>query len=502
VSTIVPRWEWRTFGDDFRSAEQRLQALAPDSSQASDEVYLLSTQGDASIKVRNDLMDVKHLQEVSGRGLELWLPVMKASFPIGADDVTAVFGALNVPVPTLARDQYTLRQLEDELITPNPDLRRVGVHKRRTHYVVDGCMVEVTDMTAEGHTVRTVVVESPDQELILATVRDLGLEDRSNVNVARGLKSLVGFGEPRFAVIDIGTNSVKFLLGERTADRTLRAIVDRGEVTRLGEGLDASGQLAAPAIERTVAAVAHMVDEARREGALEIAAVGTAGLRIATNRDAFVDMLRDRTGITVQVVSGEEEARLAYVAATSTLPVGDGRLAVFDSGGGSSQFTFGRAGDPEVRFSVDVGAAKFTERFGLDGVVSAEVVSDARAAIAAELARLDDQPRADGVVGMGGTSTNLAAIRLGLEEYDPDAVHGTRLDIGALDGQIEQFRNADTDARRSIVGLQPNRAEVILAGACIVRTILAKLGHDSFLVSDRGLRHGLFMERFAPAPRA
>jgi exopolyphosphatase/guanosine-5'-triphosphate,3'-diphosphate pyrophosphatase len=501
VNKIVPRWEWRTFGESFGAAEQRLTTLEPDSVQESDEVYLLSKHGDASIKVRDDLMDVKHLERVSEHGLELWLPVMKASFPIGADDVAAVFGALNVPVPRLGREQYTLRQLEDELIAPNADLRRVGVHKRRMHYVVDDCMVELTDMTAEGRTIGTVVVESPEPALIRATVRDLGLEGWTNVNVARGLKSLVDFGEPRFAVIDIGTNSVKFLVGERTPDRRLRALADRGEVTRLGEGLDASGRLSGAAIERTVAAVARMIDEARHDGAVEIAAVGTAGLRIAENRDAFVDALRERTGITVEVISGEEEARLAYVAATSTLPLGEGRLAVFDSGGGSSQFTFGRAGDPEERFSVDVGAAKYTERFGLDGSVPAEVVSDARAAIATDLSRLDGRRPTESAVGMGGTSTNLAAIRLGLAEYDPDAVHGTRLDAAELDRQIELFRNSDTEARRSIVGLQPNRAEVILAGACIVRTILEKLGHESFLVSDRGLRHGLFMERFVTAPR-
>jgi exopolyphosphatase/guanosine-5'-triphosphate,3'-diphosphate pyrophosphatase len=128
-------------------------------------------------------------------------------------------------------------------------------------------------------------------------------------------------------------------------------------------------------------------------------------------------------------------------------------------------------------------------------------VSDALAAIAADLSRLDERPGTESVVGMGGTSTNLAAIRLGLAEYDPDAVHGTRLELAELDRQIELFRNSDTEARRSIVGLQANRADVILAGACIARTILAKLRHESFLVSDRGLRHGLFMERFVSAPR-
>jgi exopolyphosphatase/guanosine-5'-triphosphate,3'-diphosphate pyrophosphatase len=499
MNAIVPRWEWRTFGDDFGTAGQRLAALDPDTTQDSDEIYLLSLHGNASIKVRDELMDVKRLDRLSEYGLELWTPVMKASFPISAADATAVLEALSIPAPALVRDQYTLAQLEEELVAPNPDLRTVAVHKRRRHYVVDECMVELTDMTAERHTTRTLVVESPDSELIRSTLRDLGLEGRANVNVARGLKSLVDFGARRFAVIDIGTNSVKFHLGERTADGSLHTIADRGEVTRLGEGLDKTGRLSEPAIERTVSAVDAMVDEARRDGALSIAAVGTAGLRIAANRDAVVDALRERRGIVVEVISGEEEARLAYLAATSTLPVGDGRLAVFDSGGGSSQFTFGLAGHPEERFSVEVGAAKYTDRFGLDGPVSSAVLGDALAAIADDLARLDDEASTETAIGMGGTSTNLAAIRLGLAEYDPDVVHGTRLDLTELDRQIEQFRTRDVDARRTIVGVQPNRAAVILAGACIVRTILTKLRHESFLVSDRGLRHGLFVERFGSA---
>jgi exopolyphosphatase / guanosine-5'-triphosphate,3'-diphosphate pyrophosphatase len=500
MNTIVPRWEWRTFGERFEKADARLASLEPDQTQESDEIYLLSLHGDASIKVRDDLMDVKHLQRVSEQGLELWLPVMKASFPLDASDVTSVLATLNVAVPDLARPQYTLQQLEDELIAPNPDVRSVGVHKSRTHYVVDDCMVETTTMAAEGRTIRTVVVESPDQELILATVRDLGLEGRANMNVARGLKTLVGFGPRRYAVIDIGTNSVKYHLGEVAPDGGFHAVTDRSEVTRLGEGLDASGRLSDAPIARTVAAVAGMVDEARRDGALDIDAVGTAGLRIAANRDSFIDAVREQRGIMVEVVSGEEEARLAYLAATSTLPVGDGRLVVFDSGGGSSQFTFGRVGAPEERFSVNVGAAKYTERFGLDRAVSSETVADALAAISDDLAQLDGRPPTDAAIGMGGTSTNLAAIHLGLAEYDPDAVHGTRIELTELDRQIELFRARDADARRTIVGLQPNRAEVILAGACIARTILAKLNHDSFLLSDRGLRHGLFVERFVNAP--
>ena len=151
---------------------------------------------------------------------------------------------------------------------------------------------------------------------------------------------------------------------------------------------------------------------------------------------------------------------------------------------------------------MDVGAARFTERFGLDEAVSEATLAEALAAIAADLARLDGRPVPDALVGMGGAVTNLAAVRHGLAEYDPEVVQGTVLDRAEIDRQIELYRTRSADERRGIVGLQPKRADVILAGACIVSTVLDKLGRDSFTVSDRGLRHGLIVERFEPVDSA
>jgi exopolyphosphatase/guanosine-5'-triphosphate,3'-diphosphate pyrophosphatase len=276
----------------------------------------------------------------------------------------------------------------------------------------------------------------------------------------------------------------------------VQTVVDRAEVTRLGEGLSETGRLTGPAMVRTVDAIAEMVGEARDRDVVDIAAVGTAGLRQAPNRAELIHAVKARSGITVEVISGEEEGRLAYLAATSSLPVVRGPLVVFDSGGGSSQFSFGTAAEIEERFSVDVGAVRFTERFGLSDVVSTGALATALDAIAGDLGRLDGRTRPESVVAIGGTATNLAAVKHGRERYDPDLVHGTVLDMGDIDRQIELYRTRDADERRAIPGLQPARAEVILAGACIVRTILTKLGQESVRVSDRGLRHGVFAERF------
>jgi exopolyphosphatase/guanosine-5'-triphosphate,3'-diphosphate pyrophosphatase len=420
---------------------------------------------------------------------------MKASFPLPAAEVGRVLDTLGVMAPPLTRDAYTLDQFLAELVEPSGAVRTVRVRKRRRRYTSANCMAEVADLEVDGRVARTIAVESEDRSAVMAAVRSLGLADQANTGYPRGLWGHLDDGPRRHAVIDVGTNSVKFHISERDPGGGWRAIVDRAELTRLGEGLGEQGEIVAEPLERTAAAIAAMVEE-RRQQVGAIAAVGTAGLRIARNREEVIAAIRARTGLTVEVISGEEEGRLAYLAVRAGLEVSEGSLVVFDTGGGSSQFTFGQGPRVQERFSVNVGAVRYTERFGLAGAVAPEVLGDALAAIAADLSRLDGRPRPDQLVGMGGAVTNMTAVKLEMASYDPDRVQGAVLDRDELDRQIELYRSLDADARRGIVGLQPKRAEVILAGACIVRTVMDKLGQQTLTVSDRGLRHGLLLDRF------
>jgi exopolyphosphatase/guanosine-5'-triphosphate,3'-diphosphate pyrophosphatase len=191
---IVPRWEWRTFGDSFGPAEESFAALTPERVQESDELYLLSTADGDTVKVRDELMDVKHLEHVDDDGLEQWLPVMKAGFPLLAEDVGAVLAALRVTAPAFERDAYTLDQLLDEIVRPRDDLRSVPVHKRRQRYTIGGCTSELTDVRADGSSTRTIALETEDAARVIAAVRELGLESRPNTSYPRGLKALLGFG--------------------------------------------------------------------------------------------------------------------------------------------------------------------------------------------------------------------------------------------------------------------------------------------------------------------
>ncbi|MGA2370718.1 MAG: hypothetical protein ACLPPV_11995 [Candidatus Korobacteraceae bacterium] len=302
---------------------------------------------------------------------------------------------------------------------------------------------------------------------------------------------------PRYAVIDVGTNSVKFNISERRDDGTWLTLVDRAEITRLGEGLEKTGEISSEAMERTVTAIAAMAAEAKENGVTAIAAVGTMGMRTARNSQQFIDAVQQRSGVRIEVIRGDEEARLAYLAVKSGLDLKEGSLAVFDTGGGSTQFTFGRGSVVSDRFSLNVGAVRYTEKYSLGGIVSPEHLTAALAAISTDMARLDTEHSPDALVGMGGAITNIAAVKHQLAKYDPNIIQGSVLERAEIERQIELYRTRSLDDRRTIVGLQPKRADVILAGACIVKTVMDKLKKDKLSVSDRGLRHGLLIDRFA-----
>jgi exopolyphosphatase/guanosine-5'-triphosphate,3'-diphosphate pyrophosphatase len=302
---------------------------------------------------------------------------------------------------------------------------------------------------------------------------------------------------PVYAVIDVGTNSVKFNISERHADGSWRTVVDRGEVTRLGEGIAETGDIAPAAIERTVEAIAGMADEAKRYEASALVAVGTMGMRTAANSGRFIARVRERCGVAIEVIPGEEEGRLAYLAVKSGLGLARGRLVIFDTGGGSTQFTFGHGDAVNEQFSLNIGAVRLTAQYGLGGAIDSQQLQRALDGIAGEFSRLDGVPSPEALVGMGGAITNMTAVMHGLATYDPEVVQGSVLTRAEVDRQIELYRSRDVEARRQIVGLQPKRADVILAGACVVRTVMDKLGRDALSVSDRGLRHGLLVDRFS-----
>lgn len=298
------------------------------------------------------------------------------------------------------------------------------------------------------------------------------------------------------AVIDVGTNSIKFHVARKMPDGSLETVSDKNDIARLGEGLRETGRISEEPLERNATSVAGFVEESRRLGVPSPDIVGTMALRTASNSVDFIARVRELTGLTLRVIEGEEEARLSYLAVLSGLPVGGKELVVFDTGGGSTEFIYGRGPEMLKKFSLPIGAVRITEEYFRDNPVREGSVGDALERIKKELAEGSASGSTDVLVGLGGTVTTLASVKLRMDVYDPDVVQGSVLTLDDINGMIEMFASMTLEERRAVIGLQPKRADVILAGACIVCSLLEAFSSSSFTVSDRGLRHGLAYELF------
>jgi exopolyphosphatase/guanosine-5'-triphosphate,3'-diphosphate pyrophosphatase len=192
MQEIVPRWEWRTFTNDLKQAEVNIRQHPEGKVRESAEVYILSEVSMDNTKVRDGLMDIKTLQQVNEDRLELWLPIMKGQFPLPVAEIEKVFKCFRVSAPKFQRGQYTFEQYLDEVITPSKLLKAVNVHKKRTGFTINNCIVEIAEVTVGEKKVKTAAVEMEDPAMVIKTVRDLGLDSFPNINYLRGLKNLVG----------------------------------------------------------------------------------------------------------------------------------------------------------------------------------------------------------------------------------------------------------------------------------------------------------------------
>jgi exopolyphosphatase/guanosine-5'-triphosphate,3'-diphosphate pyrophosphatase len=296
----------------------------------------------------------------------------------------------------------------------------------------------------------------------------------------------------RIATIDIGTNTTLLLIAD--SDDT-SVLAERAEITRLGRGIGADGGLGRQGIERTLAVLTEYAALARQHRAA-IHAIGTEALRRAPNAEDFLTPAAKILGGTLEVIDGDREAALTFLAARRSFPEAtDGPAVVVDIGGGSTEIIVSRGGAIDFRRSLALGSVRLTERHvKRDPATAAEV-----GAITDEAAHLlGDVPfpaASATLIGTAGTVTTLAAMSLDLASYDPARVHGHRLTLPSLDTQIARLRAANQTEREHMRGLDPKRADVILAGALLLRCIAERAGVQEILVSDRGIRWGLFFEK-------
>ena len=192
MEKIIPRWEWRTFTNDLGNTEVNIRKHAEGKTRESDEVYILSEVSMDNTKVRDNLMDIKTLQQVNEDRLEQWLPIMKGTFPLPVSEIEKVFKCFKVALPKFERTEYTFDQYLKEVIAPSKLLKAVNVHKKRTGFTINNTIVEIAEVTVDGKVIKTAAVEMEDPALVIKTVRELGLDTFPNINYLRGLKNLVG----------------------------------------------------------------------------------------------------------------------------------------------------------------------------------------------------------------------------------------------------------------------------------------------------------------------
>jgi len=305
----------------------------------------------------------------------------------------------------------------------------------------------------------------------------------------------------RVAAIDIGTNTVLLLVAERPrGGAELVAVEERATITRLGEGVDKTRVLAPAAIARTNAALDAFAFIVERLGVERIDVVGTSAMRDAGGGEAVREHVRARFGVEARTISGDEEARLTFAGARSGLagvPAG-AAVRVFDIGGGSTEIVFGAGDTIAFARSFDVGSVRLTERHVRnDPPTAAELAAlreDARAAFATLSAFASEHPP----IGIAGTMTTLAAVALGMETYDGARVHGLKLKTSDLEQVVRGLERKPLLERSRVPGLEPKRADVIVAGGHIALAYLEAAGASEVIVSDRGVRWGL-AERLAVA---
>lgn len=303
----------------------------------------------------------------------------------------------------------------------------------------------------------------------------------------------------RCAFIDIGTNTILGLIAELKKDDSFDVLDDLAEITRLGEGVQRTGRISPEAEERSLQVLRRYLDRCKDLFVEEIIAVGTSALRDAHNSAEVLSRFEKQLGLNVRVISGDEEAAYSFLAVQRGLPLNRRELLVVDVGGGSTEFIRGSETGVSQAVSINIGSVRLTEQFLHSDPVRKEECEKMQLVIERELALLPHQWLKDAsiltLVGIAGTFTTLAAVEKKLTRYAHSEVHGSRLTLSEVRRQVALYRSKTIAERKTIDGLEPKRADVILAGATLIERIMVFFHLQQAIVSDHGVRYGLLYER-------
>jgi exopolyphosphatase/guanosine-5'-triphosphate,3'-diphosphate pyrophosphatase len=297
----------------------------------------------------------------------------------------------------------------------------------------------------------------------------------------------------RVAGIDCGTNSIRLLIADADDGRLLD-IVREMRIVRLGQGVDRTGRLAPDALERTRVALADYAASIAEHGAERVRMTATSATRDAANRADFVAMVRAELGVDPEVISGAEEAELSFRGAVAGLPGVTPPLLVADIGGGSTELVLGGAGEPLRSHSMDVGCVRMTERHLHDDPPTAEQIAATVRDLNAAIDRAAQHvPLTSGAtfVGLAGTVTTIAALALGLDHYDPEAIHASVIstdDVRTVTARLLAMTHAE---RAALPVMHPGRVDVIGGGALVLRTLIERIGAADVVTSEHDILDGI-----------
>jgi exopolyphosphatase / guanosine-5'-triphosphate,3'-diphosphate pyrophosphatase len=288
----------------------------------------------------------------------------------------------------------------------------------------------------------------------------------------------------RVAAVDLGTNSTRLLVADVEGER-LDEVTRRLTITRLGEGVDERRRLLPVPIARIRNCLADYRKELEALGAERTLCIGTSSVRDADNGEAFLGEIEWSYGFTTQLLAGTEEAAMMVRGVTAGRPTLDNVLVV-DIGGGSTELVLTAAGSVAFATSLDVGCVRITERYLGSEPPSGPELAAAGAYVRSLLPPLE----AASAIGVAGSITTLATLDLGDDEYDPERTHGHRIPLDSVEEQLERLAGMTLDERRTVPGIEPGRAPVIVAGIVVLREIMGAYGLSEIEVSERDILHG------------
>ena len=298
----------------------------------------------------------------------------------------------------------------------------------------------------------------------------------------------------RAASIDIGTNTILLLIGEIEKGK-IKPLSDMETVVRLGEGVQKNGILSEEAIKRGLQTLSQYLKQCQEIKAKRIYAVGTSALREAKNSEEFLKLVKERLNLSIEIISGEEEAKFSFLAVEKDLQGAKKPILVVDVGGGSTEFILGRGDQIKEWISLPIGSVRFTEEFLSSDPIQEEAWAKMEGKIRNLLVNIPHPQESFTMVAVGGTATTLASVEQGLEEFIPEKIHHFVLGREALKNQLLLYRSKTIDARRKILGLPAARVDVILAGGAILYLAMEELECPSALISCHGVRYGLLYKK-------